>query len=67
VRLPSLFPGTFGLLDVQGNTAAAIDFPQAQVLPPILLGLSVHACTWLLAVGAGNGEPTNPIEIRFIP
>jgi hypothetical protein len=33
----------------------------------VLLGLPVHACTWLLAVGAANGEPTNPIEIRFVP
>lgn len=63
----ALFPGTFGLLDAQGQATAAIDFTQAPVLPPVLLGLSVHACSWLLAVGAGNGEPTNPIEIRFTP
>jgi chitinase len=63
----ALFPGTIGLLDAQGNAAAAIDFTQAPVLPPVLLGFSVHACTWLLAIGAGNGEPTNSVEIRFVP
>ena len=63
----ALFPGTFGTLDAQGRANPAIDFPQVPVLPPVLLGLSVHACTWLLPVGAGNGEPTNPIEIRFVP
>ncbi len=63
----AVFPGTIGVLDAQGAAAPALDFTLVPVLPPVLLGFSVHACTWLLAVGAGNGEPTNPIEIRFVP
>ena len=62
----ALFPGTFGQLDAQGNATAAIDLTRLPVLPPALLGTSLHACTWMLPAGNGNGEPTNPIEIRFV-
>jgi len=62
-----LFPGGFGVCDPQGAAAAAIDFSAAPVLPAAFLGLSVHACAWLFPVGAGNGEPSNPVEIRFVP
>lgn len=61
----ALFPGSFGVLDAQGGGAAALDFSAVPVLPPELLGMSIHACAWLFAVGAGNGEPSNPVEIRF--
>ena len=64
----TLFPNGFGQLDAQGTANAALAFPAAAPLPAALLGLSVHACTWLFpAAGAPNGEPSNPVEIRFVP
>ena len=64
----TLFPNGFGQLDAQGTANAALAFPAAAPLPGALLGMSVHACTWLFpAAGAPAGEPSNPVEIRFVP
>jgi hypothetical protein len=61
-----LFPGFFGVLDAQGSANAGIQFP-AVTLPPFLLGWSVHASAWVLAPGGATGEPSNPVELRFVP
>jgi chitinase len=63
----ALFPGGFGVLDAQGNASAALDFSAAPVLPVAFLGMSVHTCAWLFPASAGAGEPSNPIEVRFVP
>lgn len=59
-----LFPGTLGHADAQGSAAAAIDF-RATPLPAALLGFTVHAAAWWLT--PTGGEPSNPVEIRFVP
>lgn len=62
-----LFPGGFGVCDANGDATAAIDVPVLPFLPPALLGQSVHACCWLFPTAGGAGEPSNPVEIRFVP
>lgn len=64
----ALFPGTMGVLDAAGNAQAAFDFAVVPSLPASLLGMSVHAASWV-CVGSSlaAGEASNPIELRFVP
>lgn len=59
-----LFPGSFGTADIHGDATAALDF-RAAPLSPVFLGWTIHAAAWWF--GPGGGEPSNPVEIRFVP
>lgn len=64
----ALFPGTMGALDAAGAAQAAFDFAVVPSLPPALLGMSVYAGAWVFAGNSVSaGEPSNPIELRFVP